>query len=142
MEESVLDDYIDACELIRETEKEINKIRKAKRQTIVQSMVKGSMQEFPYAPQNFHVEGIEHSVIKNPGQLRMKEKILEERKKKAEELEVKVDEWLNTIPFRMQRIIRMKIFENEPWDTVAAKMGRNATANSVKMEYHRFIKDN
>lgn len=141
MDKSILDDYIDACELIRETEKEIKKI-KAKRQTIVQSVVKGSMPEFPYAPQNFRVEGIEHSVIKNPGRLMMQEAILEERKAKAEEVKLHVDEWMNTIPMRMQRIIVKKVFEKKSWEQVAIEMGRDVSADGVKMEYHRFVKDN
>ena len=44
-----------------------------------------------------------------------------------------------TIPQRMQRIIRYKIFEDMTWTEVAARMGRNATELSVKKEYQRFM---
>ena len=44
-----------------------------------------------------------------------------------------------TIPQRMQRIIRYRVFEEMPWNEVAIRMGRNATADSVRMEYIRFM---
>ena len=44
-----------------------------------------------------------------------------------------------TIPQRMQRIIRYKIFEELSWSEVAIRMGRKATADSVKKEYQRFM---
>jgi len=40
---------------------------------------------------------------------------------------------------RVQRIIRYKIFENLTWEEVAVKMGRKATAESVRKEYQRFL---
>ena len=48
---------------------------------------------------------------------------------------------MNTIPQRMQRIIRYRIFEELPWGQVAIKMGRRATADSVRMEYTNFMKE-
>lgn len=141
MDKSILDDYIDACAAIEETEKEIAKI-KAKRKTIVQSVVKGSMSEFPYAAKNFHFEGMEHSVVKNPGQLRMQEAILEERKAKAEEIRGRVDEWLNTIPYRKQRLVKLKHFDRKPWEKVAEEMGRDATGEKLRKELENFLKNN
>ena len=46
---------------------------------------------------------------------------------------------MNTIPARMQRIIRLKYFEGKLWKEIAAQMGRNATADSVRMEFERFL---
>ena len=56
MEKKVLEQYIDACELIKETEKDIRRLKK-KRQTIVQTNVSGSNPEFPYNPQHFKMLG-------------------------------------------------------------------------------------
>ena len=56
MEKKVLEQYIDACELIKETEKDIRRLKK-KRQTIVQTNVSGSNPEFPYNPQHFKIAG-------------------------------------------------------------------------------------
>jgi DNA-directed RNA polymerase specialized sigma24 family protein len=54
-------------------------------------------------------------------------------------LKVEVEQWMNHIPQRMQRIIKYKVFEGLSWSQVAAKLGRKATADSVRMEYLRFM---
>lgn len=56
MEKKIVEQYIDACELIRETEKEITRLKK-KRKTIVQTNVSGSNPEFPYNPMHFKSVG-------------------------------------------------------------------------------------
>lgn len=140
LDKKVLMQYIDACELVRETEEEIQKIKK-RRKTIVQGTVKGSLHEFPYTAKNFHVQGISYSVLASPGALEAEERFLEERKQKAEEIKVKVEEWLNTLPARMVRIIRKRVFEQKTWDEVARSIGRKATADSVRKEFERFLEE-
>lgn len=51
-----------------------------------------------------------------------------------------MDEWLLTVPIRMQRIIRYRYLEGLAWEQVAARMGRRATADSVRMELNNFLK--
>lgn len=141
MDKSILNDYIDACELIKETEDDIRKLKK-KRKTIVQDSVKGSMQEFPYAAQNYHIEGLSYSAVNGTGRLDEEELRLIERKERAAEIKLQVDIWMNTLPRRIQRIIRYKIFQRLSWEETAKRMGRGATANSVKKEYQRFMEIN
>lgn len=138
MEKEILSQYIDACELIKETEREIQKLRQ-RRKVILQDSVKGSMHEFPYAAQSYHIEGLAYATVRTPSLLDDEEKLLEERRAAAAEIKVRVEAWLNTIPQRMQRIIRMKIFEEMTWAQVAVRMGRKATADGVKMEFRRFM---
>ena len=52
MDKTILQEYIDACELIRETEEDIRKLRR-KKQTVVQTHVKGSNPVFPYRNSTF-----------------------------------------------------------------------------------------
>lgn len=137
MEKSVLEQYIDACELIKETEKDMQKLKK-KKKTIVQTNVSGSNPEHPYNPQHFKIQGTTFT-FREDSQLRMEEKLLEKRKADAEKIKTKVEEWMNTLPVRMQRIIRYKVFEGMTWQQVAKKIGRKATESSVKMEYQRFM---
>lgn len=137
MEKSVLEQYIDACELIKETEKDMQKLKK-KKKTIVQTNVSGSNPEHPYNPQHFKIQGTTFT-FREDSQLRMEEKLLEKRKADAEKIKTKVEEWMNTLPVRMQRIIRYKVFEGMTWQQVARKIGRKATESSVKMEYQRFM---
>ena len=140
MDKNILSQYIDACELIRETEEEIKKLNR-KKKTVIQTNVSGSNPEFPYNPQHFKVQGTTFSV-RDDSQLRYQQKILEERRRQAEQLKINVEGWLNTIPPRMQRIIKYKVFEELTWQQVARKMGRNATEGSVKMEFQRFFEKN
>ena len=74
--------------------------------------------------------------------MRCQLKILDDRRRYAEQLKTDVVEWLFTIPPRMQRIIKYKVFEEQTWQQVAGKMGRRATETSVKKEYQRFFEKN
>ena len=137
MDKNILSQYIDACELIKETEEEIKKLNR-KKKTVIQTNVSGSNPEFPYNPQHFKVQGPTFTV-RDDSQLRYQQKILEERKSQAEQLKTKVEGWLNTIPPRMQRIIKYKVFEELTWQQVARKMGRRATEEGVRKEFNRFF---
>ncbi len=139
MDKRILSDYIDACELIKETEKDIHKLNK-KKKTIIQTNVKGSNPEYPYEEKHFHIEGIRFS-CKDDSQLRYEEKILIERKANAEKIKSQVETLINQAPVRIQRIVRMKYFEEKSWEAVAFQMGRKATAASVRMELKRFLEN-
>ena len=139
VDKQILYQYIDACELIRETEEEIRRIKR-QRKRIEQDVVKGSSRDFPYTPTNFHVEGLAYTVIRDPRSLEVQEKILDQRKAAAEEIKLQVEAWLVTVPPRMQRIIRYKVFDGLTWQQVAEKMGRKNTENSLKKEFERFMK--
>ena len=141
MDKDILKQYIDACEAVKETEEQIRQLRK-NRKTVVVDAVKGSMHDFPFAAKSFKVAGIAHSALEDPGQLDREELILEERKAAAAQIKSQVEAWLNTIPVRMQRIIRYRIFEELSWRQVAMKLGRRAKEDSVLMEYQRFFDEN
>lgn len=138
MDKNILQEYIDACELIKDTEKEIHKLNQ-KKKTIIQTNVKGSMHEFPYIEQHFKVQGMAFTV-KDDISLRYEEKLLVQQKAKAEQIKLQVEEWMLTIPVRMQRIVKYKYLEGLSWGQVAVRMGRKATADSVRMELSNFLK--
>ena len=140
MDKQILSDYIDACELVKETEKDILRLNQ-KKKTIIQEKVKGSMHEFPYTEQNFKIQGSAYST-EDDDCLRREEEIKKKRKSNAEWIKVQVEEWMLTIPMRMQRIIRYKFFEGISWEKVAEKMGKNVNENSIKKEFERFLKKN
>lgn len=140
MDKQILSDYIDACELVKETEKDILRLNQ-KKKTIIQEKVKGSMHEFPYTEQNFKIQGSAYST-EDDDCLRREEDLLKKRKSNAEWIKVQVEEWMLTIPMRMQRIIRYKFFDGISWEKVAEKMGKNVNENSIKKEFERFLKKN
>ena len=77
MDKHILDQYIDACALIEETEKDIQKLQQKKR-TVIQTNVSGSNPEHPYNPQHFKIQGTTFT-FREDSQLRMEEKLLEKR---------------------------------------------------------------
>lgn len=137
MDKSILYQYIDACELIKDTEREIERIRNRRRE-IVTDKVKGSSYDFPFGQISYTIHGIP-SDIQSQKALERQEHILEERKAAVDVIKLQVEEWLSTVPPRMQRIIRYKIFQGMTWTQVATRMGRKATTASVKMEFQRFM---
>ena len=141
MDKGILEQYIDACELVKETEEQIRRL-KNNRKTVVVDTVKGSMHDFPFAPKSFRQEGIAYATVADPGRLDREELLLEERKAAAAQMKSQVDAWLQTIPLRMQRSIRYRMFEALSWRQVAMKMGRRATEESVRKEYNRFFEEN
>ena len=140
MDKNILNDYIDACALVRETEQQIRRLQ-AKQSETTQDSVRGSNPEVPYNSQHFKIEGTTFTYADDSA-LRWDEGLLERRKANAEKIKLNVEEWMLTIPARMQRIIRWKFFEGLTWDEVAVKMGRNATGESVKKEFQRFFSKN
>lgn len=140
MDKRILEEYIDACEVIKETEAEIRKLE-SKKAITANETVSGSNPEFPYNPQHFKVQGTIYSYA-DDSRLRTKKEILRKKKEKAEELKLQVEVWMISIPFRMQRIIKYKIFEEMTWQQVADRMGRNTTEASVKMEFKIFFEKN
>lgn len=137
MDKRLLSDYIDACELIRETEQQIRRLQDKQSET-TQDSVRGSNPEFPYNAQHFKIEGTTFS-MRDDARLLEKKKLLADRRAAAEETRVQVERWMVTIPARMQRIIRWKLFEGLTWEETAAKLGRKATGDSVKKEFQRFM---
>lgn len=140
LDKRILSDYIDACAQVKETKEALLKLQKAKKRR-EQDAVKGSSHDFPYTMQTYHLDGLAYAVVMDPGEEDRLEEILRERLRNAERIKHDVEAWLNTIPMRMQRIIRYRIFEELPWNDVAMRMGRQATADGVRMEYVRFMEE-
>lgn len=140
MDKGILQEYMDACALIKETEQKIKKLNQ-KRKTIVQTNVRGSNPEFPYQEQHFRIQGTTFTV-KDDSSIRYEVAVLEKERENAERIKRKVEEWMVSIPIRMQRIVRYKYLEEMTWEQVAERMGRKATEHGIKKEFERFLKKN
>lgn len=139
LDKTILQEYLDACELVKETEKDIRRLEE-KRKTVVQTKVKGSMNEFPYVEQHFSIQGTSFTP-KDDSRLRREERLLELRRAGAEEVKFQVEEWMLSLSSRMQRIVKYRYLDGLSWVQTAMKMGRNATADSVRMELERFLRE-
>lgn len=134
----ILNDYADACELVRETEDDIAELEK-KQAIVASDKVKGSMNEHPYAQQSFNIEGLIYDE-KRIERLEKERVLLQERKQRAESVRVQALGIINQAPTRMQRIIRYRCMERLTWKEVAEKMDNRTTEKSVQKEFERFLK--
>ena len=135
MSKKILWDYIDACELVKETEEDIRRLR---RKETVHDKVSGSNPEFPYQAQSFSISGVVESRM-GSSELERERELLHQRKENAEKIKLKVEEVMERAPARMQRIIRFKILERMKWEEVAGRMGGKCTGESVRKEFDRFF---
>lgn len=136
MDKSILQQYVDACALVDETEADIRRLERKK--TPVSDSVRGSAPSFPYVAQTFRLYG----TAEQPGdaaEIQRELELLQERRENASKIKLDVEAFLNTIPPRMQRIVRYKIFEGMAWEEVAIKMGKNSTGDGIRMEFKRFM---
>ena len=137
MDKKILEDYIDACAFIKDTEAEIVRLEKKKR--YVQDKVRGSNPDWPYEERSFNIGGTTETV-QDSSALAKERQILDEQRKIAMDLKLGVEEWMKEIPFRMQRIIKYKFFNRLSWEEVATLMGKKCTADGVRMEFNNFMK--
>lgn len=133
----ILNDYVDACELVRETEDDIEALQNEE-SMMTSDKVKGSMREYPYIETNFNIKGADERQVEH---LRRKRMILNERKAKAESIRLQALEVINQAPTRIQRIIRYRCMEKLTWKEVAEKMDMRTTEKSVQKEFERFLKN-
>ena len=134
----LLRQYIDAKELVKESQEEIECLRN-KRKQIESDVVKASAKEFPYTVHSQKIEGLSTKTIADLAGLNEEEKLLRKRIEAAEQIQRRVEEWMLGIPPRKQRIIKYKFFDELTWGEVAQKLGRKATADSVRMELQNFF---
>jgi hypothetical protein len=133
----VLENYVDACELVRETERDIAALQNEE-SMMTSDKVKGSMREYPYVEKSFNIKGTDERQVEY---LRRKRLILNERKEKAEDAKLQALEIINKAPMRIQRIIRYKYIERLTWKEVAEKMYPRTTEKGVQKEFERFLKN-
>ena len=138
MTKEILKDYIHACALVHETDEDLERLRRKVKEAAT-DVVKGSNREHPYQAVTFHIEGVNDLYHTNADIQRL-ERLRTERKEKAGKIRVDVECWINTIPAKMARIVRLKYFECCTWDTVSAKLGY-MSPDAARKELQRFLAD-
>lgn len=137
MDKKILEDYIDACAFIKDTEAEIARLEKKKR--YVQDKVRGSNPDWPYEERSFNIGGTTETV-QDSAALAKERQILDEQRRIALDLKLGVEEWMKEIPFRMQRIIKYKFFNRLSWEEVATLMKCKGGGDAMRKEYDRFMR--
>ena len=139
MNRSMLAEYLDARAMVEEAEADLRRIKLEREANAVDS-VKGSNPNFPYEPRVVRIEGVSYREYQKPDEQKRIEAILTERREKAKRIRLEVDAWMNTIPVRMQRIIRLKYFEELTWAETALRMGGRVSGDAIRMELSTFMK--
>lgn len=139
LDKKLLEEYVDACELINETMLDIQKLNERKKTGII-GKVKGSDAHFPYIEREFNVESIGCSNKDDVEKLHQKRNVLQQRIEKAESIKMEVEKCMNEFPPRIQRIIRYKFFKKHTWEETAEIIGRNCTGDSLRMELKNYLK--
>lgn len=139
VDKEILDQYIDACSILKEIEQEVKKLEKEKCR-IEKDKVSGSNHDFPYQRQSFSIEGVVEK--KSNAALERKRKVLQKQRTQAEEIKLLVEEWIPTLPLRTQRIVRLRFIDGLSWREVARKIDRRATADGIRVELQRFLEKN
>lgn len=137
MNKNILKEYVDACKLVEETEKDIKKLER-KKKTIVHESVKGSMTEFPYAPQHFHIEGSAFT-YEDDSSIRREENILRLRKERAKEIQLEAESIMNMAPMRKQRLFRFRMIQKRKWEDIAALMDEGKSGDAYRKEFEDFL---
>ena len=122
---------------MKETEQEIERIRRRRRE-IVTDKVRGSSYDFPFGQISYTVRGIPYDA-QDSEMLDRKERILEERKAAAEAVKMQVEEWDGDGAAADAAHYRYKVFEGITWEEVAQEIGRKATGEGIRKELDRFM---
>ena len=137
IDREVLNEYNDLCMQVEETQKQLNRLIERQKE-VLRDSVKGSNPNFPYEPITFHIVGIADKVTNDD--IEKMKKILTQRQTAAKDKRLEVEAWVNTIPVRMQRIVRLKYFEGMTWTDVALRLGGRVSGDAIRMEFSCFMK--
>ena len=136
IDKMALIEYNDLCMQVVETEAQLERLLRAEKD-ILHDSVRGSNPEFPYEPMSFHIAGVSEKLTSDD--IVKCRHILSERRDAVKEKRLEVEAWVNTIPVRMQRIVRMKYFEGMTWPEVAMRMGNKVGGDAVRKEFTAFM---
>lgn len=123
-------------ERIDKTEKQIAKIESEG--NVIDTVTGGSGNN-----QHFKIEGFPYPEYSR------KKTLLYARKATLSGLEMEILETLNKVEqfiaelddSRIRRIINLRFIENLSWNQAAHRIGGNATADSIRMEFNRFMEN-
>ena len=109
---------------------------------IVSDKVQASSKDFPYTQTTVKIEGYDYAGDqKSRRQLRQKRILLQQRKEQAEALELRITQYINSIPDSgIRRIIDYKYIEGYTWE----KIGRifHCDRTTAEKRVSNYLKEN
>lgn len=127
-------------DIIKEIEELREKIKKIepKANQIVNDSVQSTTLHFPFKQTHIKIKGLD--VVAN-NKLEEYKTILEDRYKKLIVIQTQTERFINSLPTsRLRRIFTFRYIEQLSWNQVASRIGRDATADSVRLEHDRYLK--
>lgn len=116
---------------IRQLEQQVDKIE--------HDFVTGSSHEFPYTPRTFHIEGYSE---KRRRRLASLKRLLAARKDACEELQLKIEEFIHSIPdSRTRRVFQYRYIDGLSWQAIAFKIGRHDESYPRKVIHDKFLEE-
>ena len=137
MDKHILAEYDDACRLVAETERDLAVLKRRLDGAAV-DIVKGSNPNFPYEARTFHIEGVDYGAFTRNEDIKRIERILSDRREKANQKRIDVEYWMNTVPSRIARIVRLRYFRKLSWTEVSMQLGCGS-GDAARMELNRFL---
>lgn len=137
LDKSILLQYMDAETLIEHTERQLRRLR-MEREAVLTDTVKGSNPNYPYEEVTFRIEGLGNFNYTDKQILDL-EHSLDQRRLEAAKLRIETEEWVNTLPPRLQLIVQIKFLGHGTWEEVARKIGHGSTSEGLRKEYERYM---
>lgn len=101
--------------------------------------VKGSLSEHPYIETHFKIEGVDYKSYNR--KVKRLQRKLSRRMEELIDLVEETNEYIESIDDSLIRqIIALRYINGLTWDQVAASIGGNNTAESVRKAAERFLK--
>lgn len=124
---------------IKELKNKINKLE-PKSHEIISDSVESTTKYFPIIPTRVKIIGLDQKIQRK---LEYYKTILEDRYDKLLDIQIKTEEFINTLPTsRLRRIFTYRYIEQYSWIKIAQLIGGKSTADSVRMEHDRFLEKN
>lgn len=143
MKRTALEQYISLKAEIKEIESRIQRLQGKLQRINDEGNVRYAVKGGDGGQQTFHIEGFPVAEEDEAKYLLSKNiRLLEDRRAKAAEQVVEVEQYINTIEdSRMRRMITLRYLDNLSWWKVADRMGKGYTEDSCKKQMERFLKE-
>lgn len=140
---TALEQYISLKAEIKEIESRIHRLQGKLQRINDEGNVRYAVKGGDGGQQTFHIEGFPVAEEDEAKYLLSKNiRLLEDRRAKAAEQVVEVEQYINTIEdSRMRRMITLRYLDNLSWWKVANRMGNGYTEDSCKKQMERFLKE-
>jgi len=132
----MLKQYADLKEEIHSLEKRIEKLE-IQAGNIEHDSVTGSDTEFPYTKRPFHIEGVGYHRLQRLARLRC---LLLERKEMCEEMNIRIETFISTIPDSLTRVVfQYRYIDGHSWFKIARLIGRHDESYPRKIIHDKYL---